>query len=155
MTKTLDLRKELSRAVSGIVWNVKGIIHTDESITSLPAESRVVTEIFQSMIIRKVERWGKSKGVKVEDNAIFGRGYPDVTLSLNEKDLIALDVKSSRFEKEDRISRMTLGTFDGYFLHPSDKLLHNKTRCYNDYKQHWIISVIYEWKPKQKTKNLK
>lgn len=154
MVLNIDLRKELTRLVSGLDWDVKGVIHKDGTINPLPVESRVVTEIFQSMIIRRLEDWGKSKGVKVEDNALFGRGYPDVTISIDGKELIALDTKSARFEGDDRISRMTLGTFDGYFLHPNEKLLHSKTRCYNDYSEHWIISVIYEWKPKEKTEKI-
>ncbi len=146
-----NLREELTEAVSGLKWDVKGIIHTDNTIDELPAESRVVTEIFQSMIIKKLVKWGKSKGIKVEDNALFGRGYPDVTLSCDNKELVALDIKSARMEDGDKISRMTLGTFDGYFLHPDEKLLHAKTKCYNDYKQHWVISVIYKWDPSKKT----
>lgn len=142
--------------MSGVKWDVKGVIHNDGTINPLPAESRVVTEIFQSMLIRKVISWGQKNAVKVDDHAEFGRGYPDVALSgtaIGSK-LVALDVKSARVKEGDAISRMTLGTYDGYFLHPDARVLNGKTRSYNDYDEHWVIAVIYEWRPKLATKDM-
>lgn len=147
------LQKELTKTVSDTKWDVKGIIHIDDTISPLPSESRVVTEIFQSILIRKLESWAKRENLTIEDHALFGRGYPDVTLKLKDK-LIAIDIKSARVKKGDRISTMTLGTYNGYFLHPNEKKLHNKTRCYNDYSQHWLISVIYEWVPTESTEKM-
>ena len=149
----LDLQNELTRVVEKTEWNIKGIIHVDDTISPLPAESRVVTEIFQSMLIRKLQVWAKSKNLEIRDNALFTRGYPDITLKQN-KNLVAIDVKSARVKKGERISAMTLGTYDGYFLHPNEKKLHNKTLCYNDYSEHWIISVIYEWFPDKETQDI-
>lgn len=149
----VDLQAELTRAVSKTEWTVKGIIHIDERITPLPPESRVVTELFQSILIEKLKAWAKSKNFKIDDHADYGRGYPDMTLRIKDR-LIAIDIKSARFKQGDRISIMTLGTYDGYFLHPDNRVLHGKTRCYNDYEQHWVVSVIYEWHPDKPTMNM-
>ena len=151
--ENIDLQDELTKVVSDIQWDIEGVIHTDKTISPLPSESRVVTEFFQSMIIKKLERWGKAKNLTIDDNKVYGRSYPDITLHFNDK-LVAIDVKSARFKNGDKISPMTLGTFDGYFLHPNDKKLYKKTRCYNDYLEHWIISVIYEWRPSEPTRSM-
>lgn len=146
----MDIQKELTGITREIKWDIKGVIHIDNSISPLPAESRVVTEIFQSIIIKKMQKWASAKSVTLTDNAVFGRGYPDMTLIVNS-DKMAIDVKSARVQKGDKISRMTLGTYDGYFLHPNEKKLHKNTLCYNDYSEHWIIAVLYEWYPQEST----
>ena len=90
-----SLQNEISNLLSDFTWDVRGIIHSDGSVNPLPPESRVVTEIFQSMIIRRLKKLEKENDVKVEDNFLFGRGYPDINLITNDKKLIALDIKSS------------------------------------------------------------
>ena len=67
---------------------------------------------------------------------------------------MAIDIKSARFKKGDRVSRMALGTYNGYFLHPDKKKLHKKTMCYNDYSSHWIVGIIYEWHEKKETRDM-
>ena len=147
----MDIQKELTRITNEIKWDVKGILHIDNSVSPLPAESRVVSEIFQSIIIKKMEKWAVGKeNITVTDNGIFGREYPDMTLMLS-LDRIAIDVKSARVKKGDKISTMTLGTYDGYFLNPDERKLHNKTLCYNDYVKHIVIAIIYEWYPTKST----
>ena len=149
----MDIQKELTGITREIKWDIKGVMHINDKISPLPAESRVVTEILQSIIIKKMQKWASVKGVTLTDNAVFGRDYPDMTLIVNS-DKIAIDVKSARVKKGDKISRMTLGTYDGYFLHPDEKKLHKKTLCYNDYSEHWIIAVLYEWYPQESTEHM-
>ncbi len=131
-------------AINDVKWDIVGILHTDKRISPLPAESRVITEIFQTIIIKKLQAWADNKNLNLLDNAIFGRGYPDITLMINSN-RTAIDVKSSRIKNGDRISRMALGTYNGYFLNPNEKKLHKNTLCYNDYNEHWVIGVIYDW----------
>ena len=98
------------------------------------------------MVLGRVTAWAKRAGHVFTVNESFGRGYPDADLLLDGR-LIAVEVKSARVIKDDRISPMTLGTYNGYFLEPDSKKLRRGTRCYNDYKEHWIISVVYKWNP--------
>lgn len=149
----LDLCDELGKITKEIKWDIKGVIHLDHRISPLPAESRVVTEMFQSLVIEKMTPWALSRNIQLIDHAKFGRSYPDMTLLIDSK-RIAIDVKSARVKKDDTVSRMTLGTYDGYFFWPDKKLLHNKTLCYNDYDEHWIIAVIYEWHPQKPTEHM-
>lgn len=97
-------------------------------------------------MLERVAAWAERAGHPFAVNESFGRGYPDADLSLNGR-LIAVEVKSARAVKGDRITTMTLGTYNGYFLEPDSKILRRGTRCYNDYKEHWIIAVVYKWNP--------
>ena len=53
---TNNLFVEIGKAVRDLRWDVRGIIHTDDRISRLPAESRVVTEILQSMTIPRIKK---------------------------------------------------------------------------------------------------
>ena len=147
---TNNLFGEIGKAVRDLRWDVRGIIHTDDRISRLPAESRVVTEILQSMTIPRIKKIADQHRWDFRDNEKYGRSYPDMTV-ITDSERIAIDVKSARKEKGDAISRMTLGTYNGYFLHPKNKILHNKTLCYDDYAKHLIISIVYEWYPDEST----
>ena len=125
------MRKELGAALAGTTWDIEGILHVDGTVTGLPTESRVVTEIIQSLVLGRVTAWAKRAGHVFTVNESFGRGYPDADLLLDGR-LIAVEVKSARVIKDDRISPMTLGTYNGYFLEPDSKKLRRGTRCYNE-----------------------
>ena len=148
----IDLQSELIKITSSIQWDIQGLLHTNSTVSPLPAESRVITEILQDMIITRLEQWSKNKDIDMEPYHPT-RSYPDITLNIKDN-LIAIDIKSARYRSDDKISIMTLGTYNGYFLHPDKKILKNKTRCYNDYAEHWIISIIYKWNPTYSTSKM-
>ncbi len=151
-----DMRTILEKSMDGLTWNISGIVHSDNTISSLPPESRVVTELLQSAVIRRLLLLPKTyPQLSVTDYSQFGRSYPDAAINWNG-DLHAIDVKSARVVPTvpNRITRMTLGTYNGYFLHPNEKKLHNNKYCYNDYHQHWVIALIYHWKPRETTQNM-
>lgn len=124
----------------------EGILRSDGTVARLPAESRVATEIIQSLVLERVAAWAERAGHPFAANESFGRGHPDADLSLNGG-LIAVEAKSARAVKGDRTSTMTLGTYNGYFLEPDSKILRRGTRCCNDYKEHWIMAVVYKRDP--------
>ena len=150
---SFDLRNELLPVLSSMRWNVKGILLDDNSVISVPAESRAVTAILQSMAVIRLKAWAQKKGIELEDLVHDTRGYPDIALTSGPfgSKLIALDIKSARHGDGDDVSRMTLGTYDGYFLHPGEKRLHDGTRSYSDYSEHWVVGFIYDWNPDEDT----
>jgi hypothetical protein len=119
----------------------------------MPPESRIVTVILQTLALPEITSWAESHNVSVGDLSEYTRGYPDYELSGGDlgKRLIALDIKSARLKGGDRISRMTLGSYHGYFLHPDEKKLLRGKRSYNDYDEHWIAAFIYKWNPEKPT----
>lgn len=152
----MDLQRVLTDATRELRWNVKGMIHSDNTISQLPPESRVVSEILQSIVIQSLLPAIQSiKPLKMTVNSQYGRSYPDITLHGGNQ-MFAVDIKSARLSTADpdTISRMTLGTYDGYFLHPNEKKLQQKKYCYNDYAQHWIIAVVYCWYPNKPTSDM-
>jgi hypothetical protein len=149
MPSSEELQKALQVSLESINWNIVGIQCSDGKLIPLPPESRIVTVILQALVSPFIIAWGEKHGIRVEDLVEETRGYPDYALSggpLGNK-LIALDVKSARYSSGDRVSRMTLGTYDGYFLHPNEKKLSGGRRSYNDYDEHWVIAFIYKWDP--------
>lgn len=146
------LQKDLAKSLQSIKWNIVGIKTTDNQIIPMPPESRIVTVLLQTLAMPKIESWAKRHEIAVHDLVEITRGYPDVELSggsLGEK-LVALDIKSARYKGGDSVSRMTLGTYNGYFLHPNERKLVGGKRCYNDYDEHWIVAFIYKWNPKKR-----
>ena len=77
----IDLQRELEQVCKGMEWDIEGLLHTDKRVSPIPAESRVVTEIFQSLIIQNLEAWAKKHDLKLTDNAEFARDYQTRRLS--------------------------------------------------------------------------
>jgi len=156
MPTSEELQGELRALIQSVTWNIVGIQTGDGQLIPMPPESRIVTVILQAIAAPKIFSWARERGITVEDLVEETRGYPDFALSggpLEEK-RIALDVKSARYNGGDSVSRMTLGTYDGYFLHPKEKRLSGGTRCYDDYDEHWVVAFIYRWNPKQTTQSM-
>ena len=156
MVASETLQKELKTSLESVKWNIIGIQTSDGQTIPMPPESRIVTVLLQALAVPKIVKWAKTRDVIVKDLVDVTRGYPDIELSgsvLGSK-LIALDIKSARYKGNDRVSRMTLGTYDGYFLHPNEKKLSRGERCYNDYDEHWIVAFLYKWQPKKSTSEM-
>jgi len=153
---SVSLQKELRKALSEVRWNVVGILMDNENLIPIPPESRIVTVILQALALQKIYDWAKNHSIQVEDLTGETRSYPDIALSGGDlgSRLIALDIKSARYLGGDKVSRMTLGTYHGYFLHPNKKVLSGGRRCYNDHHEHWIAAFIYEWRPNLETKKM-
>jgi len=153
---SLSLQQELRSVLSKIQWNIVGIKTTEDYIIPVPPESRIVTVILQALAIPKIQDWARAHNINVEDLTHETRSYPDIALSGGDlgSRLIALDIKSARYLGNDKVSRMTLGTYHGYFLNPNERILSGGKRCYNDYDEHWVAAFIYEWRPHLDTTNM-
>jgi len=156
MVSSEELQRQLRNCLQSMSWNIVGIQTSDNQLIPMPPESRIVTVILQALAAPRIFSWAQTIGIAVEDLVEETRGYPDFALSggLLEGKLVALDVKSARYSSGDNVSRMTLGTYDGYFLHPNERRLSRGSRCYNDYDEHWVVAFIYKWNPKQPTSNM-
>ena len=74
--------------------------------------------------------------------------YPDITYILENGDKIALDIKSSYRQTNDRVNGMTLGAFTGYFRNRDSNK--NITYSYDEYCSHFILGIIYSRSDLQK-----
>ncbi|MCY4252322.1 MAG: hypothetical protein OXD41_03335, partial [Thaumarchaeota archaeon] len=119
----IELQHFLTSAMSELTWNVRGVVHSDNTISQLPPESRVVSEILQSIVVQSLlPAIQSNETLQMTINSQFGRSYPDITLHWKNQ-MFAVDIKSVRFNTKsaDTVSRMRLATFDGYFLTPTEK----------------------------------
>jgi len=148
-----QFKKDLEKLFSDFKWNIKGLIDENGNIFPLPKDSKVVTMIFEELGWMRLQKLIKQYRCKAIRGA--SRQYPDVTLmggKLGNK-IIAIEFKSARRLKGDKCSRMSLGSFAGYFLEPNKK----SPWCvlpYGRYTEHWVIGFIYTWDPKKDTLNM-
>ncbi len=145
----MDIGADLRELIPNFAWNIVGFITTEKEIIPVPPIPQVITGIFEEVVLTKIQEPLKKK---YECSIIRGgaRQYPELSLyggKLGE-DVIAIDVKTARRDKNNRsrTSKMTLGSYGGYFRTPELK----KAGCvfpYGQYTQHWIIGFIYDWHP--------
>ncbi len=139
-------KRDLEKLFSKFKWNICGLIDTEGIILPLPKDSKVVTMIFEELGWIRIQELAK----KYKCKCIRGgsRQYPDVTLEggkLGNK-IIALEFKSARKLDKNKCSRMSLGSFAGYFLEPNKK----SPWCvkpYGVYTEHWVVGFLYRWNP--------
>jgi|LWDU01.1.fsa_nt_gi hypothetical protein len=151
--KKLALEKELTNLLSNTSWNYVGLIDTNKKIIQIPKESKVVTAILEDISIQKIVNWAKSNSIKtiLPSNE---REYPDLTLEHPSiGGTIALDIKTARQKTDTRISKLTLGSYAGYFRNPSKKLPGCRIP-YNDFAGHWIVAFTYWWKPTEPSETM-
>lgn len=116
----------------------------------IPTDSRAISAIFEELVIARIKPIAEKYNCTFEESG--GRQYPDVTLrdipGLEGK--IAIDVKTSRKKSTNSIGGFTIGTYLGYFRNPDTKV--GTIRYpYNDYGQHWIIGICYNFETYEET----
>ena len=142
----LDLKKELTILLGNISWDFKGLINIKNEVTEIPKESKVVTAVLEDVAIKKILDWAKTKSI-ITILPSNEREYPDITLEHSSiGGTVALDIKTARQKSETVISKLTLGSYSGYFRNPTIK----KPGCripYEQFNAHWIVAFTYYWDP--------
>lgn len=145
-SKKLDLEKELTTLLGKISWDFKGLINTKNVISPIPKESKVVTAVLEDVVIKKILKWAKLKSITtiLPSNE---REYPDITLEHQSiGGTVALDIKTARQQSDTTISKLTLGSYSGYFRHPTKKMPGCRIP-YGQFNVHWIVAFAYNWDP--------
>ena len=149
-----EIKRELDELFTDFEWDIKGLIDKNNNIKPLPKDSKVFTLIFENKGKDIMKTFADAHNLSLEESST--REYPDVTLIENifNGKMLAIDFKSA--QKKDNgtsTTKMTLGSFMGYFRHPERKLSGCKY-AYGKYSQHWIIGFIYKWDTSQDTLNI-
>lgn len=139
-----DIKADLERYMAGFRWDVVGLLLETDEIIDVPSDARAISAIFEELVIARILPVANQYDCVLEEGG--GREYPDVTLrdipGYDRK--IAIDIKTSRKTSPDRIRGFTIGTYLGYFRTPDIKV--GTIRYpYNDYGQHWIIGICYNF----------
>jgi len=151
--RRVNLENELIVLLGNISWNYKGLINTLNIVSPIPAESKVVTAILEDVAIKKIQEWARSKSITTIPPS-NEREYPDITLQHpSVGGTIALDIKTARRQSNTRISKLTLGSYAGYFRNPTRKMAGCRIP-YGQFDAHWIVAFAYWWDPSKPSKTM-
>jgi hypothetical protein len=109
-------------------------------------DSKLISKILENFVIGILEKSCKEHGFKFKKNK-FQNKYPDFII-YNNKNPIAIDIKTSYLRSTNIINGFTLGTYKGYFR--NCKETKGTVLPYSQFKQHYCICLVYK-----RTKHLK
>ena len=121
-------------------WSIKGFIDIAKNIYTISVDTKVVSKIIELMMFPVLQKFARDNGFEMILSAEQNH-YPDVTFITQEKQKIALDLKSTYRRNENTVSGFTLGAFTGYFRYRDSNK--NITFPYKEYSKHYILGVIY------------
>jgi hypothetical protein len=105
-------------------------------------DSKIISKIYEIIIIDKLKGLLDTKGYKYIENEIQNK-YPDFIIisKIQEEKFYAVDIKSSYLKTEKKINGFTLGTYKGYFKNRDS--LCSIVKPYNNFIKHFCICIIY------------
>lgn len=131
-------------------WSVKGFIDVKKNIYTISVDTKVISKIIELMMFPVIKRFADINKYTMkfceEQNH-----YPDITFITQDKEKIALDIKSTYRNDQESVSGFTLGAYTGYFR--DRKSNKNITFPYEQYKKHYILGVIYSKQDKKIDEN--
>jgi hypothetical protein len=117
-------------------------INNDGVKYKLGNDSKIISKIYELIIIEKLKNLLDAKGFKYIENDIQNK-YPDfIIISKTQKEkYYAVDIKSTYIKNKTRINGFTLGTYKGYFK--DRKSMRSIVKPYNNFIKHFCVCVIY------------
>lgn len=122
-------------------WIVKGFIDIYKNIYTISIDTKVVSKVIELLLIPEFENFAKKYDMTLElpPQQNF---YPDLTfISKKTGEKYAVDIKSTFKDADNKIKRMTLGAFTGYFRNRT--WTKNTKYAYGEYSGHFVLGVIY------------
>lgn len=134
--------KNILNNISDITIDEKFTITNDGVKYNLGNDSKIISKIYEVIIIEKLKKLLDDKGFKYIENEIQNK-YPDFIIisKIQREKYYAVDIKSSYLKKETEINGFTLGTFKGYFK--DRESLKSIVKPYKNFIKHFCICVIY------------
>ncbi len=142
----LALRKEIEGYNKIIAtekgdWIVKGFIDIYKKIYTISVDTKVVSKVIELLLIPAFEQFAKANDLILElpPQQNF---YPDLTfISRKTGEKFAVDIKSTFKDSNNKIKKMTLGAFTGYFRNRDSTK--NTKYPYNEYSCHLVLGILY------------
>lgn len=121
-------------------WVIKGFIDIYKNIYTISTDTKVLSKVIELMLFPVVSKFANEHNYKIylsdEQNQ-----YPDITIETPDKELIAIDLKSTYRTNHSTVNGMTLGAFTGYFRRRTSNK--NIKFPYERYSAHYVLGVIY------------
>ena len=150
-----DIIKEANE-IKNILKNISDI-NIDEEFTiindgikyKLGYDSKIISKIYEVIIIENLKKLLDDKGFEYIENEIQNK-YPDFIIisKIQKEKYYAIDIKSTYLKKKTEINGFTLGTYKGYFK--DRKSLKSIVKPYKNFIKHFCICIIYSRTDKKK-----
>lgn len=121
-------------------WSVKGFIDVAKNIYTISVDTKVVSKIIELMMFPVLQSFARENNYEMRFCSEQNH-YPDITFITEDKQKIALDLKSTYRKNHHMVSGFTLGAFTGYFRHRDSNK--NITFPYKNYSKHYILGIMY------------
>lgn len=147
--KEADEIKNILNSISDINIDEEFTIINDGIKYKLGYDSKIISKIYEVIIIENLKKLLDDKGFEYIENEIQNK-YPDfIIISKIHKDkYYAVDIKSTYLKKKTEINGFTLGTYKGYFK--DRKSLKSIVKPYKNFIKHFCICIIYSRTDKKK-----
>lgn len=122
-------------------WIVKGFIDIYRRIYSISIDTKVVSKILELLLFPEFVTFAEEYGFELllSPQQNF---YPDlIFISKGTGIKYAVDIKSTVRQSDNKVNRMTLGAFTGYFRNRNSRK--NTLFPYSEYAGHYVLGVIY------------
>jgi hypothetical protein len=142
------LRKEIKTLRAAVStqngdWTIKGFIDIAKNIYTISTDTKVISKVMELSLFPELLQFAKKYDLEMI-LAAQQNFYPDISFRDREKNIFALDLKSTYRVGENHVNGMTLGTFTGYFR--ARKSTRNITFPYESYKGHFVLGIVYSKK---------
>lgn len=121
-------------------WVAKGFIDYLKRIYPIPNDTKVISKLVELILFPFIAEFATENGYELKLSK-HQNHYPDLSIILDKKTKVALDIKSTYRKSEQQVSGFTLGTFTGYFQKRDAQT--GITFPYNEYDRHYVLGVIY------------
>jgi hypothetical protein len=152
MTSSYESNSDIGKEANEIKDTLDNIsyINIDDEFTinndgvnyKLGNDSKIISKIYELIIIEKLKYLLDEKGFKYVENDIQNK-YPDFIIisKIQKEKYYAVDIKSTYLKTETAINGFTLGTYKGYFKNKES--MKSIVKPYNNFTKHFCVCVIY------------
>ena len=142
IVKEVDEIKNILNNISDINIDDEFTIINDGVKYKLGNDSKIISKIYEVIIIEKLKDLLDDTGFKYMENDIQNK-YPDFIIisKIQREKYYAVDIKSTYLKNKTAINGFTLGTYKGYFKDRDS--LKSIVTPYKNFTKHFCICVIY------------
>ncbi len=140
-----DLRQEFEHFATAVAvdsgeWIVRGFIDVHRNIYTISRNTKVISKIIELTLFPVLARFAERHNYDLilSDHQ---NHYPDLTFVGEAGNRIAVDVKSTYRNSDQRVNGFSLGSFTGYFRQRQST--RNIRFPYDSYSTHLVLGIIY------------
>lgn len=136
----LNLIDDFYKQMTGVNLDVYGVLGRNDTVYSLGTDTKIIGRIFEILSQPVLEHIAAQYGMLLT-RPVSQTTYPDFTFmrSLESKDKIAVDIKTTYVTDSKAQIKFTLGSYCSYMRNNTK----NIQFPYSDYTKHYVIGFVY------------